>query len=782
MLNITIGQTPAPTQNVDIPIVLRNPVFFNDEGNIPGSFIFNFTLPLTDEIKKELSFAHRPSRKGKPTWQHPCQVRFGPLHYIGTATITQTTTQHPTSAGAEPETIEVSMPVETASIAPALKENTLHDLDITETIQQIECNYGSVIEGYDYEGPLVTMDGPYTENIYLDPNLFNIKTIDIYDPAEKEWVIPETGNYNLFVSIRSSFEEVDVFGGNIWTKGAFRVFRIWKNDVIIYEDFFENIEPYYDPVNNFYFYKNVFSFDEGDKIKIGLRCTAGKNPNGNIWQLHVYIDPETCVAIDKDSTFLNTIAAGSYPDLNYTFFPVKNPDMLQNIPESLFNVDMNNIKEYHQMFGTFLNYYFNGKFPGIIGGKVNNISHILISIFSPAIYTAFIIKKLLSFIGFTPINNPFETDELKRLVLQTNRIINNYFWDNQPINLIDFLPETPLSDFFRNICRTLGIAFIIKTDNRTIRFAFIDDILKDKSAIPFSDNILSSLEIESENYELFSIQFKEINCEYTNKHYQTLDGLNVIGSVYSYGNLPETGDINDCYYLTHDRHYVVWQYNQETGAFEWIFYSIDFNNQQPQPQPQSQTQSQSATLKIDLSPPISANYFWDPDFLDTPPDSKFPAWDNTIGAPSFPSHRYWLTPAFFQKCNFKQLPDKFRSDDQSILLFYHGLHDDNDDNPYPFASNDVYDYAGDKITGADLALRLDSDYGLYIKKWKSFIDWRLDSPATYKFRKAITATEIAQLDWFRWHNILGVDYLLKEIRFNIRNNHLTIAEILAHRR
>lgn len=70
MLSFSIGSTLVDTQAASIPVVLRSPVF-TDDGKIPGSFIFNFTLPLTDDLKQELAHAHRPARKGKPTWQHP---------------------------------------------------------------------------------------------------------------------------------------------------------------------------------------------------------------------------------------------------------------------------------------------------------------------------------------------------------------------------------------------------------------------------------------------------------------------------------------------------------------------------------------------------------------------------------------------------------------------------------------------------------------------------------------------------------------------------------------
>ena len=65
MLSIKIGSTYATIPaDIDIPVVMYSPIFLTDDNKIPGSFIFNFTLPLTDELKNEL-FPTPPSTKRK---------------------------------------------------------------------------------------------------------------------------------------------------------------------------------------------------------------------------------------------------------------------------------------------------------------------------------------------------------------------------------------------------------------------------------------------------------------------------------------------------------------------------------------------------------------------------------------------------------------------------------------------------------------------------------------------------------------------------------------------
>ena len=139
--------------------------------------------------------------------------------------------------------------------------------------------------------------------------------------------------------------------------------------------------------------------------------------------------------------------------------------------------------------------------------------------------------------------------------------------------------------------------------------------------------------------------------------------------------------------------------------------------------------------------------------------------------------RGWITPAWITPCNFTLLPEDLQSDPQYTLLFYRGLVNDYNDDKFPLASNDVYDYDGNII--AALALRLDTDYGVYNKLLRNFIDFVLNSPGDYTFFKKMSVAEIATLNLFKWHNAFETDWLIKEIRFNIKYDTISTAQIIA---
>ena len=753
MLSLKLGETFVDTKNADIPVVLRNPLFVTDEGKIPGSFIFNFSVPLTEELKRELSFAHRPARKGKPTWRLPFALRFGILHYTGTANITEINGND----------VEVSMPVDVGSLSTLLRDKTLKDLDINDVVEYApKITYALLNKVIDYGH---SQFSEFTHDLQIIPGLNQIDTFQSYNPDTGILTIPEAGNYNLSIAVNAEIG-YDPQPGEYLGKNMKLVIK--KNDV----DFtVVNIE------NNHHNYANTILLNKDDQLSFFVRATSRQwGGAAHILIYAINLGTALSVYFIESSPFANIITQ-TWPDVNYAVFPLRNPKALENIPSSIFRVDFDDIKEYSEQFNPIVNYYTDNHFPLIVQGAVNSFAYILLNLFSPAPYIAYIVKKILSFVGYSPVNNVFESDELKRLVYQSNWIINNYFFDSQPIKFIDFLPNEKLSDFLRGICKQFGIVFKVDNTSNIIRFAFIDDIISDTSSIEFSKNVVSNPSLKSENIEGFTFSIERFNCQYIANHYIPTDNLNFIGSVDHPGLLPETADINDCYYVSGWKYYSIWNYNPDEGVYGWLFYSINFNPKISD-QEYSNNIEDKNILDIALEKSTPAMYFFDPDITKQSPVIP-PGWDNTIGTTPY---RIWLIPAFFVPANFTQLPEQYKSDSIATLLFYHGMQNDINNAEYPFASNDVFDLNDNKISHASLSLRPDGTYGLYEKRWKNFIQWRLSSPGEYTIEKHLTPLEISNLDWFKWHKILGVDYMIKEIRFNIRNDHITVAEIVAYRR
>lgn len=777
MLSLKIGSTHINTANVEIPIVLKSPLFSTPDNKIPGSFAFNFPVPLTPELKKELQFAHRPARKGKPTWTHPFELTFGPLRFSGIANITQTTT-YASNQHSHTETVEINFPIATGDLATILQGKTLKNLPTTQTIEYgTTLSFTSINKGYKHYQYFPSW--PAGAYIPITPDLVRIDPQFIYNPDTNIWKIKETGLYYLHCIVNSHFKEEYLYHA-MQPFGTGRALVIKKNGDVIITDPIDQGTPYQHWEYNNHIYQGTLNLQEDDELEFYVSAIGFEVYMSGEYILEITIDPGTSIAIDGVNNAFQNIIDKTYPQVNYAVFPFKNKMVLDSIPDSLYRVDMNDLKTFHQSFMSITNYYLDGRFPHIVSGNKHGQFHVLLNTFSISPYIAHIFDLLFKLIGYTPVNNVFASNELKKTVLTSNYIINNYFHDNKPVHLKEFLPDTPLADFLINICTLFGIAFHVNTQARTITFKFISDVIKDTTSIEFSDNVTNLIEIKTEDIKNFILEYKNIPCEFTSKNTKPLDHLIILDTLTTPEELPETANINDCYYINDYRYYAVWQYDEEAGIYQWTFYSIDFIPTVKG----SSTDKDENILKIDLNLTTTADYFYDPEFIPGAgaPERPYliPAYDDTLG--NLVVGRFWLIPAFFANTNFRGLPQQYKQEDKAVVHFYHGMYEDEINQPYPFASAGTADTNHTPIPGATLSLRPADSNSIYHEKWKQFIQWRLNSPGEYKIYKYLTPLQIHNFNFLKWYKILGTDYLIKEIRFNITQHKISPAEITAHRR
>ena len=745
MLLLKIGNHHVDVpRDVDVPVVLRSPVFTNDEGAIPGSFVFNFSLPYTDQLKRELNFAHRASRKGKPIWQHDSELRFGPLKYFGKATIQNINATE----------VEFSMPVEVGNLASEFKDLTLQDLDIEDVLPwDPQLCYAELTDQFTFKKYPGFGSTPFTEEIPLEFDFCPVDSFSGYNPETYSFTAPETRDYHILVHLNSFLHPI-MGNPQLGLAGKDRKILIKKNGSDL-------VSP--DITSDSFSYMDVLSLNEGDVLTFFLKVSSQNSNQANF--LEVTVQQGTQFTIDDNQDPFHDVPGSQYPDKNFAVFPFENPQILENIPESLYRLDVNDIKEATARFSPVVNYYRDGRFPYVISGLANGLYVSLLNMFSPSPYLAFVMKKIFEKINFQMENNVFEGDELKQITIICNSFICNYFPSYEPLLLKDFIPDETLKGFIRGVCQLLGIAFKVSGARRTIEFKFLDDIMSDTSSIEFSDNVIGELQLSPEYYNGFVFKVNPVDCKYIKDNYYSVDDLNIKGSVNSFDLLPEDGNqLLDAYFVNIWRAWFIWDYDPDTGGYGWIFHSVDYSTEIKETE-----EERGDPFQVELKLSTPAARVW---------DKEFPIQDSTVGA----GFRLWHIPAFHVPGNFKMLPKKYKSKSVYALIPYWGLQKDNANENYPFASSDVYSYSRTKIDHANISLLPLGDYGLYEKKWKKFIQWRLQSPGEFKIMKQLSPLEISQLNWFRWYKIHGVDYLFQEVRFNIKNNRIGTAQIQAYRR
>lgn len=750
-LRITLGSTAVDTSDADIPVVLRSPIFPTDAGKIPGSFIFNSTFPYTNDLKLEFKHAHRPARNGHPTFKYPFQLSFGVLHYAGTATITELSDAQ----------IELSMPVDTGDLNTILKKYKLADLSLGgDTI--IIPFYSDAVETNNWA--CVAYQPEYFDiEDFLEFNIIN---------ADIERSFNETASS---YTAKSDQVAVVTFKCNVSsniTNGSsirFKVNGVIREEVT-FEDFLNTIT-----VN--------LTLQANDIVTYTIFLLSLEEIPGNPETLHIInfvIDPGheiTFEPLDPRSIFdLNVNKF--WPDVNYALFPFENPGFFGNLDDDMFMIDTLSIKELYSTKYPVLNYFVNGRFP-IAMTKVIGGIHVFAAgnLFVPALFVPYITQQLLAFIGFSTDYNPFTDDtDLQKLVLfnlyaENNFVDKNFVKIKSSFNLADHVPDMTLGDFLRELCRFWGIVFQSNTITRKITFKWLQDIMDDTQPVDFSDDIASGLVLTPENYNGLSIKQTPgpASDTYMADNLKSLDGLSFKGSVLLWNDLPhDNNEINDCYLVTIWNAYYAWNYDTESGDLNWIFHSLNFFLEYRQ-EPDEDATGELFQMETQITPVMMNKGAYE---------------DKNICAPGYGepdlAWRRWLIPSTDQPGSFEgTLPD-MQTDFNQSLLFYYGLKKDNHNNDYPFATNDAYDFSGNRI--ADLCLRLDGDYGIYKNKLQKFVEWRINNPGEFTFKKFISAKQLSELDFFKWYKILGVDYLLKEVRFSIRHDHISLSEIIAYRR
>jgi hypothetical protein len=733
MLKLKIGDSFVDTKDLEIPVVLRSSLFENK-----GSYLFNFSLAATELLRKEFSYFHRPSRSGLASITKPLELSFGLLRFAGMATITQ----------ANDKNYEISCPIDSGNLASLFKAKKLSDIDLGGTralsMHPIRSNaktdhdlvvFLSFEEPFTYELPI-----PF-ENIILNP----ICELDISGLS-----------FNSTVNANISFMFTLDTWNNTSNSAQLRIFINGGESGQVYVSNYQNISFELELQVG-----DVVTWDvlieslivNGTESQIDLSIYKGSS-------LQVLLPVDE---MSQNGTFL-------YPGNDYASFPVENPKFFDSIEDDTYQIDHVSFKETYSKYFPVLNYYLDNRFPVAMKGMQEGQVYSTYNIFTPFPFLAYFIKRLAIDMGITINNNVFENPDLNQLVIfnafsENNLISSDLIVPSYGFDLSDHVPDILLSEYWLNLCSLLGIGWQFKSSPQTLTLANLEDIMKDTAFIDFPGTVAPNPELQASFFNGYRLKQESSGDSYISDNFRSLDGLTMKGSVNFWNQLSGvTGQqINDCYYVTMRHEYYIWNYDKEHACLNWIFHSKDFFFAMESVDTSLGEHSLEITSKI---APIMLNGY---DLL-----------DHNLCAPTF---RHWLIPVTHQAGNFEGLPDYFKSEFSTSLLFYRGLQYDSQGKLYPLGTPDVDNYAGERVVTegheATLSLRWDGEYGLYNNRYKKWIDFRLKSPGTWEFRASMTPLQIAGISFLKWYTIQGNRYLIKEMNFNIYNDHISEVKLLA---
>lgn len=731
---VTIGGIPV---NIDsnIQVVLRSPVF--PEQDNTGSYVFNFSLQPTNDIKRLLGWGHRPGAP-KKVFHHEMTISVGSFKLRGLARITSI---NQTLA-------EASMPIFNGAFARKLEGLNLNEIETQSLTDLLPHIARAQIPAPIHNQFTSPTSGEVIENDPIPFSLIIEDSAASLGPEGKQYSTPADGSFTIHIEL-----DVNVIAGNtprliIRKNGQQAFIKYLQQGQQTFSHSLE-LDLLAGDIIDWVFSINYdqYSFDPYD---------PDYGYSEAVWEYN----PQSMVSVFSPYP-INDIVNHQYPQANYAIGPIFNDNFFAHAGQSKFLVDSQDLQFINEKFPV-INYFKNGKFPVLISGEQEGDQYSCFNTISPLLYLPYVITKLFETLGIEINNNVFESPEINQLCIYANNSLNRFDLQGaNPIrdsfNLSDMLPPIPASEFFKDVCKTLGIVYSFNEFNNTLILKTIDSIIQDHTAIPFSNGILTKAHIDINTISGFHLKYEKPEDPFVSENYKNLDEVNLLGSVSTLSELPHEANPNDCFLVEQESAYYYYGLEEETNNLSWLLYTMAFSFDIKHV---SAVQNASENL-LEIVLPCP------PMMMRTSPKHD-PTWGN---------HRDWVIPATKRP---GRLQGTKKADPDYYLLFYRGLIFDSFFELYPYLSNQREPSIGGVPLPDPLDLSLThEDHSLYKKRFHRYLTWRTGVDGTHRFIKDISTRELAEFDFLRWYNILGMDYLIQEIRFEITPRGISPAEIIA---
>lgn len=722
-MHLTINGTVIPlSPGISLPLVLRSPLFLTEEGKIPGSYVFNFTIPAGDAIRQVFGQAHRVQRAARATAELPYVISDGTLRYQGTCSVTE----------ADADAYEIACKV---NYPEGLAGKTLKDLDL----------------GTDYTiTDLCSLAHKASPEVYLqsDPEYLELSVV-----VPDEIITDYTSSLSLGGSTFTAPDEMDVtLRINVLASfilGTLHVI-VKKNGTLLDEASFNSAST----TSLFGLSLSLIADDE-----ITIEAIAESEVSNEGYTINFTLD-DFAVEYSRPNIFTTTANDLLDQDTSdFAIFPVYNAEFLANFPDDAFQVDNLSIKTLYSTYFPVLNYYKNGEFPLFLTGTIEGETLFCANLFTPFVYMRKLLNQLASEAGFTIVNNPFDTTYFKNMVL-FNAYAENTYTSNAttilPIkpafNLTDHVPEMAQSDFLRWVSVLTG--FMPVTDNVALTITFVD--IKNKHiitslnpAIPFPGFLLDNPKVTvAPEYKGIKLELKKAGTDkYLDNIKELSDKFIYKGLVADPRDLPASGNlVNDLYEVSSNNSWYVYQYNPETYQLEWCFYSKKF--------PIVYTEGVEPYLNVstELCPVLTTRIL-----------------DEVTGAPE---SRLWTIPRTDQAGILEGFPDSLSAEYGTQVLYYKGLSLDSTAEPYPLGTPRYDDYTGDPLFFPDL-----SATALFDTQYKAWLQWLAYTAKPVTYKCILTRAQLRQIRWGQIYSGNGFNFLVKEVNINLLVDGLSMGEV-----
>ncbi len=717
MLKLTLADTVVDLLDNELSIVQTSPYPLVST-NSAGNFFFNFNLPATDDLKRIFRFYHRPQSKDHSV-EVPFRLDAEGLVFEGMAKVTE----------ASRKSYEIFCPVGNGNFNKAIKEVRLNEIDLggdrilLSKVKIVDANLSEEISYFGMGSP-----DPFQAEIIPEFGQIILNQGNHLNSSGTQFTSEaSTGQ----VKLRFDIKAMIIYG--------YFAFRVYQNNDQVWEEIITG-----DTSFDVYLSSNTST-----EITWDLFIQNSDSINQGLFDLDGVIYNTSKIQIFTEGILFDP--SFRYPQSDFALCPIENPEIFSNWDDDFYSIDNTSIKVLYSQYFKVINYFKDSIFPVTINGEYSAGNVII-----PFPYLAYLVKRIAYHFNLRIENNPFES-ELKQVILINHFCQNEFLTDNTKLitpkegfNLQDHVPDMIIYDFLKHICNLFGLGYEVNNERKTVTFNFLDDIIHDNSHEDISHLVVDELQVLEQDLTGVKFLLKTPTSDKYFENVKDLAGLNLKGTVQILFDLPNPGTLNDCYFVKLSNAYFAWKYNPDTYTFGWVKHSTNYIRSK-----------ELGTEVKEISPEI------------VPVMIKYSISDDVMGAPK---DRQWLIPASHQPGQFEGAPETFQTKWTPMLAYYHGMFPSYPSGQYPFASPDIYDLWGNQIPGVELSLLLDGPHGLFEKKWRKYVQWRIQA-IVVKVKIIPDRQFLKNLSFSKPKMINGMKYLLVEFRGNISKDGPKVAEL-----
>ena len=442
---------------------------------------------------------------------------------------------------------------------------------------------------------------------------------------------------------------------------------------------------------------------------------------------------------------------------SHTFFPIHNEKLRDHFAKLLSTTTNLSVTP-------IINYYIGGDFTRVKSRMkhVNPLTNVEYQInrtdlvVTPFIFLTKYLEELFIDNG-TPIKTDFSTEGYDKLVIYNNVLADSGMYRNwadiSPVlKLNQHLPAVSLETFLNEINELFSGSFFVK--NGQVEYVFHENVIRSTIYTDVTSKILEvkSLSSKLKADHITSFAYSTPDGDGSWDLIQDLDNANIVGAIDDFSDYPGSPSVSDVYFVKNENSYWVYEASdvEDSNNFDWNLYSISMFGI-----PAGKTEYEFDYL-YNIIPVFAYSHEL---YIVIYQSEEIQG----VGVVTMD------IPIVDQEVYSSRFPSSEPMEDIRLLI-YHGVV-----GTAPYANQHNVSPSGNQTTS--FSLDMNSKDSLYYKNKRNWIDF-LNNSMEVELLMKLSLSEIENIDFDKKHRWDGVDFLYKEISFDISRQGISEVEAI----